>query len=61
MSEEVFDALKAPIVRLTAPDMQIPFSPSLEKQMYPNKDGIVAAVRRVTGLTAPTLASVGAE
>lgn len=61
VSEEVFDALKAPIVRLTAPDMQIPFSPSLEKQMYPNKDGIAAAVRRVTGLTAPALASVGAE
>uniref|UniRef100_UPI0025F55139 transketolase C-terminal domain-containing protein n=1 Tax=uncultured Microbacterium sp. TaxID=191216 RepID=UPI0025F55139 len=61
VSEEVFDALKAPIVRLTAPDMQIPFSPALEKQMYPNKDGIAAAVRRVTGLSAPALASVGAE
>jgi hypothetical protein len=26
--------------------MQIPFSPALEKQMYPNKDGVIAAVRR---------------
>jgi pyruvate/2-oxoglutarate/acetoin dehydrogenase E1 component len=49
VAEEVFDSLKAPIVRLTAPDMQIPFSPALEKQMYPSKDGIVDAVRRVTG------------
>ncbi|MCC5577823.1 alpha-ketoacid dehydrogenase subunit beta [Microtetraspora sp. AC03309] len=50
VAEEVFDALKAPIVRLTAPDMQIPFSPSLEQQMYPTRDGIAAALRRVTGL-----------
>jgi len=48
VAEEVFDSLKAPIVRITAPDMQIPFSPSLEKQMYPNKHDIVAAVKRVT-------------
>jgi pyruvate dehydrogenase E1 component beta subunit len=48
VAEEVFDSLKAPIVRITAPDMQIPFSPSLEKQMYPNKQDIVAAVKKVT-------------
>jgi pyruvate dehydrogenase E1 component beta subunit len=48
VAEEVFDSLKAPIIRITAPDMQIPFSPSLEKQMYPNKQDIVAAVRKVT-------------
>ncbi|MEY4647823.1 MAG: hypothetical protein RL009_239 [Actinomycetota bacterium] len=48
VAEEVFDSLKAPIVRLAAPDMQIPFSPALEKQMYPNKADIIAAVRRVT-------------
>jgi hypothetical protein len=28
--------------------MQIPFSPALEKQMYPNKQQIIAAVLRVT-------------
>jgi len=48
VAEEVFDSLKAPIVRLTAPDMQIPFSPALEKQMYPNKQQIIDAVLRVT-------------
>ncbi len=46
VAEEVFDSLRSPIVRVTAPDMQIPFSPALEKQMYPNKDGVIAAVRR---------------
>jgi pyruvate/2-oxoglutarate/acetoin dehydrogenase E1 component len=50
VAEEAFDALKAPIVRVTAPDMQIPFSPILEKQMYPTKATIAAAIRRVAGL-----------
>ncbi|WP_022884713.1 alpha-ketoacid dehydrogenase subunit beta [Glaciibacter superstes] len=47
VAEEIFDALRAPIVRVTAPDMQIPFSPSLEKQMYPTRATIGDAVRRV--------------
>lgn len=51
--EEIFDALRAPIVRVTAPDMQIPFSPALEKQMYPTRDSIAEAVRRVVGVAAP--------
>lgn len=51
--EEAFDALRAPIARVTTPDMQIPFSPVLEKQMYPGRDGILEAARRVLGLTAP--------
>lgn len=51
VAEEAFESLTAPIVRVTAPDMQIPFSPSLEKQMYPTKLTIAAAARRVAGLT----------
>jgi pyruvate dehydrogenase E1 component beta subunit len=50
VAEEAFDALRAPIVRVTAPDMQIPFSPALEKQMYPTRDGIANAARRVLSL-----------
>lgn len=50
VAEEAFDCLKAPIVRVTAPDMQIPFSPALEKQMYPNRDSIATAIRRVADL-----------
>ena len=49
VAEEAFDSLLAPIVRVTAPDMQIPFSPSLEKQMYPTRETIGAALRLVTG------------
>lgn len=50
VSEEVFDALRGPILRVTTPDMQIPFSPELEKQMYPTRATIEAAARRVLGL-----------
>jgi pyruvate/2-oxoglutarate/acetoin dehydrogenase E1 component len=46
-AEQVFDALAAPIVRVTTPDVHIPFSPPLEKPLYPNKEKIVAALRRV--------------
>ncbi|WP_309615297.1 transketolase C-terminal domain-containing protein [Salinibacterium sp.] len=50
VAEDAFDSLLAPIVRVTAPDMQIPFSPGLEKQMYPTRATIAAAIRRVAGL-----------
>jgi pyruvate dehydrogenase E1 component beta subunit len=46
-AEEAFDSLTAPIVRVTTPDVQIPFSPPLEKPLYPNKAKIAAALRRV--------------
>ena len=39
--------------RVTTPDTQIPFSPALEKQLYPNRTSIADAVRRVTGELSP--------
>ena len=45
--EEAFDSLKKPIVRLTAPDVQVPFSPVLEEQLYPDRDKIIVAVRKL--------------
>ena len=47
VAESLLDQLKAPIVRLTAPDVPVPFSPDLERLMYPTVDGIVAAARRL--------------
>ena len=44
-AEEAFDSLRAPVRRVATPDWPIPFSPALEKQLYPNKEKIVAAVR----------------
>jgi pyruvate/2-oxoglutarate/acetoin dehydrogenase E1 component len=45
--EEAFDSLKRPILRLSAPDVHVPFSPALEKTLYPQKEQIVAAVMRL--------------
>ncbi|MGX5851697.1 alpha-ketoacid dehydrogenase subunit beta [Mesorhizobium sp. PL10] len=47
MAEEAFDLLKRPIIRLSAPDIHVPFSPALEQDFYPTKDRIMAAVRRL--------------
>ncbi len=49
VAEEAFASLQAPIVRVTTPDTQIPFSPALEKQLYPSRAGIADAVRKVVG------------
>jgi pyruvate/2-oxoglutarate/acetoin dehydrogenase E1 component len=47
VAEEGLEYLKKPIQRLTAPDVHVPFSPALEQQMYPGKDQIIAAVRKI--------------
>jgi pyruvate dehydrogenase E1 component beta subunit len=47
--EEVFDSVKAPVVRVTLPDVPAPASSPLEKVYYPNSGDIVQAVRKVLG------------
>ena len=47
VAEEAFEHLKKPIQRLTAPDVHVAFSPILEEQLYPSKEKIIAAVRKV--------------
>jgi pyruvate dehydrogenase E1 component beta subunit len=47
VAEEAFAALRAPIVRVTAPDIPIPFSKVLEHALYPNKERLMRAARRV--------------
>lgn len=47
VAEEGFWNLTRPVVRITTPDTQIPFSPTLELPLYPSKDKIVAAVRKL--------------
>ena len=51
VAEECFDDLRAPIVRVTTDDTHVPFSPALEKQIYPSKDKVLAAVARVLAST----------
>lgn len=45
--EEAFDSLKRPIQRVCAPDVHVPFSPALERELFPTKEKIVSAVRKI--------------
>ena len=47
IAEEAFESLKKPIQRVTTPDVHIPYSTALEKPLYPNKDHIIAAVKKI--------------
>lgn len=53
IAESSFEQLKAPIVRVTAPDVPVPFSPDLERLMYPTAERIVEAARKVCAIHAP--------
>ena len=47
--EEAFDSLDAPILRVAAPDMPIPFSPTLEQAYMPNAQKIIEAAKKLIG------------
>jgi pyruvate/2-oxoglutarate/acetoin dehydrogenase E1 component len=47
VAEQGLDYLDAPVIRVTAKDVPIPFSPVLENFVLPQEADIVAAVRRV--------------
>ncbi len=47
LAEHAFDLLDGPIMRVTAPDTPVPFSPPLEEAFLPNADKIVAAARQL--------------
>jgi pyruvate/2-oxoglutarate/acetoin dehydrogenase E1 component len=47
IAEEAFEDLDAPVRRLTAPDVPIPFSPPLEQAVLPGLDDMKEAVREL--------------
>ncbi|MGE4427675.1 MAG: alpha-ketoacid dehydrogenase subunit beta, partial [Solirubrobacteraceae bacterium] len=47
IADRAFGDLDAPVRRLAAPDVPIPFSPSLEAAVLPNPDRIVEAAREL--------------
>lgn len=47
VAEEAFDALKAPVRRVAAPDIPVPLSPPLEKFYRPSPEMVVEAVRSI--------------
>jgi pyruvate/2-oxoglutarate/acetoin dehydrogenase E1 component len=47
ISEEAFESLDAPVRRLTAPNVPIPFSPPLEQTVLPQLDDMKEAMREL--------------
>lgn len=47
IAEEAFEDLDAPIVRITAPDTPVPFSPPLEEYFLPNAQKVADAARKL--------------
>ncbi|MFQ5789027.1 MAG: alpha-ketoacid dehydrogenase subunit beta, partial [Acidobacteriota bacterium] len=47
IAEEAFDALDGPIVRVTAPDTPVPYSPELEDAFIPQVEDVVRAAREL--------------
>ena len=47
INEEIFEYLDGPVLRVTAPDTPVPYSPPLEAFFLPNKDKILHAARQL--------------
>jgi acetoin:2,6-dichlorophenolindophenol oxidoreductase subunit beta len=47
VAEEAMDYMDSPVVRITAKDVPVPFSPTLEEHVLPKEADIAAAVYRV--------------
>src|SRR5919108_1301864 len=47
IAEEAFEDLDGPVVRVTAPDVPIPFSPPLERAVLPQADDVREACREL--------------
>jgi pyruvate dehydrogenase E1 component beta subunit len=60
VAAQAFDALKAPVIRITGPDAPAPSSYPLEQAFIPQADTVVAAARRLlrrgTGESVPAVA-----
>ncbi len=52
VAEKAFADLKAPVRRVTAKPVPIPFSPKLEKAVIPSPEDIIAAVRQTLAVPA---------
>ncbi len=56
IAEHAFDALRGPVLRVCTADTHIPFSPTIEKALFPTVDRIAAAARRLVGIEQPAAA-----
>lgn len=56
IAEHAFAALQGPVLRVATADTHLPFSPIIEKPLYPTVDRILAAVGRLVGTVQPVSA-----
>ena len=56
IGEFAFEALRGPVLRVATPDTHLPFSPAIEKALYPTVERIVTAARRLIGTDQRSLA-----
>jgi pyruvate/2-oxoglutarate/acetoin dehydrogenase E1 component len=49
VAEDGFEYLRSPIVRVTRPDIPVPFSKPLEDSITPTAERVIAAILRVSG------------
>jgi len=49
LAEKCFDKLDGPILRVTAPDTPVPFSPPMEEFFLPNAEKVARAARALAG------------
>lgn len=49
LAERCFEYLDAPLLRVTAPDTPVPFSPSMEELFLPNAEKVCRAARALAG------------
>lgn len=52
IAEHAFSSLRGPVLRVATADTHLPFSPLIEKALYPTVERIVAAARRLVGADA---------
>jgi pyruvate dehydrogenase E1 component beta subunit len=45
IADKAFSALKAPVKRVTVPDVAMPYAPNAEAHVYPNEARIVSTVQ----------------
>ncbi len=45
--EEAFSSLKAPLIRVTGPDIPVPASPPLERFYIPNEEKLITAIKKI--------------
>lgn len=47
IAEKAFEYLEAPVVRVTAPDTPVPYSPPLEEAYLPGRDDVLQAAKKL--------------